>query len=185
MSLLDDLLERGYFPVQLPPGFTTASFASGRQAFEKKWRRGNPPATLPAKYSVARSSYYRRMTSLVNPIGFYFLAKEIDAYWPQIENHYAESQLSKSVPSLGGTLRAIQLRKFSELYEEKITSAAGFQYALVTDLTSFFPTIYTHTVPWALHTKVIAKQMRKEGTPEYFGNSLDVRGSELIRVGSV
>jgi hypothetical protein len=75
-------------------------------------------------------------------------------------------------------LRAIEVRKFSELYEEKVTSAAGYKYALVTDITSFFPTIYTHTIPWALHTKVVAKVHRKP-TPRYYGNILDARSTGM------
>jgi hypothetical protein len=172
MGILDDLLARGYLPVQLPPAFSSSTFASELPAFESAWSNGKPPATLPSKYSVARSSFYRRHTALVNPIGFFFLAKEVATYWPQIEKHYQKSSLSRSVPTFAESLRAIRLKKFSELHEEKITSAAGFKYALITDITSFFPTIYTHAIPWALHTKARAKVERTKSA-RYFGNILD------------
>jgi Reverse transcriptase (RNA-dependent DNA polymerase) len=163
-------------PVQLPPAFTSAAFSSLLAGFESTWTKlGNSaPRTIPSKYSVARSSFYRRATAIVNPVGFYFLAKAIDEYWPQIETHYSSSTLSRSVPTFDGVLRAIKLRKFSELHEEQVTSAAGYQYALVTDVGSFFPTIYTHTIPWALHTKEVAKKNQTK-IPKYFGNILDGR----------
>lgn len=151
MGIFGDLLAKGYLPVQLAPAFSSSTFASELSQFEAAWGSGKPSATLPGKYSVARSSFYRRHTALVNPIGFYFLAKEVANYWPQIEKHYQKSSPSRSVPTFAEPLRAIRLNKFSELYEDKITSAAGFKYAPITDITSFFPTIYTHAIPWALH----------------------------------
>jgi hypothetical protein len=172
MGILDDLLARGYLPVQLPPAFSSSTFASELPKFRRAWGTGKVPATLPSKYSVARSSFYRRTTSLLNPISFYFLAKEIATYWPQIEAHYQKTALSRSIPVFAESLRAIRLKKFSELYEEKISSAAGFRYALITDITSFFPTIYTHAIPWALHTKAIAK-LNHEKVAKYFGNIID------------
>jgi hypothetical protein len=183
MSLLDDLLAKGYFPVQLPPGFTSATFASLRAAYEPKWAAvGKIEPTSGERFSVARSSYYRRSTAILNPIGFYHLAKEVDAYWPQIKAHYAKSQLSRSIPSEGGSLRAIELTKFSELHEDKITSSSGFKYALITDVSSFFPAIYTHTVPWALHGKKEAKKHRTNYSATYFGNLLD-KHSMLVQDG--
>jgi hypothetical protein len=91
------------------------------------------------------------MMSLLNPIAFYSLALEVDKFWPRIDGHYQQSRLSRSAPTVGNpdTPRAIQMRKFSELHEEKVTSSAGFQFALATDIAAFFPTIYTHTIPWA------------------------------------
>lgn len=170
--MFEDLLAKGYLPVQLPPGFSSESFAQELNNFKGAWGSAKPPKTLAERYSVARSSYFRRSTMIVNPISFYFLAKEISTYWPQIETHYQKTKLSKSVPTLGGSLRAIDLPKFGELYEEKITLSSGYKYALVTDVTSYFPTIYTHTIPWALHGKAIAKVNQKH-IPQYFGNILD------------
>ena len=43
---------------------------------------------------------------------------------------------------------------------------------LRTDISRFFPTIYTHSVPWAIHTKATAKKNRQI-TPKYFGNLID------------
>ncbi|MGF6761318.1 hypothetical protein P3T24_001631 [Paraburkholderia sp. GAS33] len=175
MAMLEDLLSRGYFPVQLPPNFTSETFASELPKFKAQWDAVvTPPSTLFERFSVPRSSYYRRTTALLNPISFYYLARDITHYWTQIQAHYTKSPLSKSTPTIAGGLRAITIPKFSELYEEKITAAAGFRYALVTDISAFFPTIYTHVIPWALHTKAIAKANRAK-VPAVFGNILDGR----------
>ena len=183
MALLEDLLGRGYFPIQLPPGFSTSSFAAQLPNFIVHWPNKPPPNTLVEKYSVARSSYYRRMTAIVNPIGFYFLAKTIADDWPQIEAHYQKSPISQSVPAVGNStsLRAIELKRFSDLHEEKITRSSGYKFALITDVTSFFPAIYTHTIPWALHTKAAAKanKGKSKKNPKLLGNVLDSRCMSL------
>ena len=69
MGLLEDLLGRGYLPIQLPPGFSSSSFSVKLPLFVHAWPTVTPPRTLAEKYSVARSSYYRRTTALVNPLG--------------------------------------------------------------------------------------------------------------------
>jgi hypothetical protein len=184
MGVLEDLLARGHLPVQLPPGFSSQTFSSELSKFKAAWHVGKPPATLAEKFSVPRSSFYRRSTAIVNPIGFYFLAREIASHWAEIEKHYGKSALSRSVPTLGQTsLRAIQLRKFSELYDEKITTSAGYRFALVTDISSFFSTIYTHTISWALHGKSVGKESKKKKqagkSPAYLGDVLDERCMDL------
>lgn len=125
MAMLEDLLSRGYFPVQLPPNFTSETFATELPKFKTQWDAVvTPPSTLFERFSVPRSSYYRRTTALLNPISFYYLARDITHYWTQIQAHYTKSSLSKSTPTIAGGLRAITIPKFSELYEEKITAAA-------------------------------------------------------------
>lgn len=173
MPLFDDLLQRGYFPIQLPPGFTTSSFSDRRAEYEGRWPT-QVPATMAERFSVPRSSYYRRNTAILNPIGFYHLARRVSKYWQQINQHYEKSTSSRSIPLEGGSLRAIKLTKFSELQEDKVTSSSGFRFALVTDISSFFPTIYTHSIPWALHGKAAAKENRGM-SDEFFGNWLDTR----------
>ena len=183
MTILQRLLSKGYFPVQLPPGFTTEQFAISHSIYGAIWdgiTEKNIPKTLGEKFSVARSSYFRRGTSIVNPIGFYYLSKQIDANWEKIKEHYEKSTLSKSTPKIEDTsksLRAIDLPRFSQLYEEKITASSGFKFALITDISGFFPTIYTHTIPWALHSKATAKSNRRNRA--YFGNILDDKSMAL------
>lgn len=174
---LQDLLAKGYFPIQLPVGFSTKRLADSIQQIKAVWDGELGKKAGPfqlEKFSVARSSYSRRTTSIPNPVGFYALAKEICTYWPKIQAHYDKSKISQSIPGTGGSLRAIELTKFSELYEERVRQSAGARYALVTDISSYFPTVYTHTIPWALHTKPVAKA-NKSKTPGFFGNILDGR----------
>ncbi|WP_122740197.1 RNA-directed DNA polymerase [Pseudomonas viridiflava] len=175
---LQDLLAKGYFPIQLPVGFGTKPLADKIEQIKAVWDAATAKqagASQAEKFSVARSSYSRRTTSIPNPVSFYALAKEICEYWPQIQAHYDKSKISRSIPGTDGTLRAIELTKFSDLYEARVCQSAGARYALVTDISSYFPTVYTHTIPWALHTKSVAKANKTKKTPDFFGNILDSR----------
>ncbi|MFI2818792.1 RNA-directed DNA polymerase [Vreelandella piezotolerans] len=174
MDKLKELLEKGFFPVQLPPGFTSKSYAAKYKKYKGAWESKRAPSTRAEKFSVARSSYYRRVTSIVNPISFFLLSKEIDKFWPQIQKHYKKSKMSLSHPHIEPNLRAIKISKFSELYEAKVTRSTGYRYVLITDISGFFPSIYTHTIPWALHSKAAAKK-NKAKNDTYFGNILDSR----------
>ncbi|CAH0165522.1 hypothetical protein SRABI70_00876 [Pseudomonas sp. Bi70] len=176
--ILQDLLQKGYFPIQLPIGFSPKDMADNIGQLQGAWdealKKKKPMLSQVERFSVARSSYSRRVTSIPNPVNFYGLAKEICQYWPQIQEHFTKSEISQSIPKVGGSLRAIELTKFTDLYEERVRRSAGARYALVTDISSYFPTIYTHTIPWALHTKPVAK-LNRSRTSQFFGNILDHR----------
>lgn len=54
---------------------------------------------------------------------------------------------------------------------------AGCKAILVADVSDFYPSLYTHSIPWTFHTKAVAKSNRSNAL---FGNRLDqlVRNSQ-------
>lgn len=175
------LLKHGYFPIQLPPYFNTDTFADKISIISGRLNAQRAPNTKGERYSVARSSFYRRVTTIVNPISYYFLAAEIDKYWSKIATHYRKSSISLSKPKFSNnesSIRAIEISKFNELYEARTKLSSGFQYVLITDITSYFPSIYTHSIPWALHGKLIAKRNNQK-TDEFYGNIIDAKSMSI------
>jgi hypothetical protein len=60
--------------------------------------------------------------------------------------------------------RAVVSRyQVGELTRLRALRRRAARYLLVTDIDQFYPTIYTHAIPWALHTKVAAKAALKTG----------------------
>lgn len=179
------LLAKGYFPSQLPPCFTTKDLGDHHQDLYDEWFKLQPepkqgakipkaPSSKPELFSVARVGHKRRVTSLTNPIAQTFLAKHISENWGAIVTHYRQSLLSSSHPRfLPKGERGITIPSMQLLYERKVLRAAGYRYMLRTDISRFFPTIYTHSVPWAVHGKAISKKNRKY-IKKYFGNILDL-----------
>ena len=174
MDKIRAFLRYGYFPVQLPPGFTTNQFADKYKTLESQWTSNDAPTCRGERFSVARSSFNRRVTTVVNPAAYFLLVKEIAQHWPAIQRHYSKTSISRSRPKLEPSLRAIKITKFSDLYEARVNSSSGYKYALLTDVSRFFPTIYTHTIPWALHGRSVAKRNREKST-KFFGNIIDNR----------
>ena len=177
MDRAEVLLSKGYFPSQLPPAFTTNQLAANVSALQLLWginaKGAKAPASKPELFSVARAGYQRRLTSIPNPVAQTFLATFVARHWADFLRHYRKSRLSASHPRFlraGG--RAACIPTMQRLHERKILESVGFRYMLRTDVSRFFPTVYTHSVPWALHTKSVSKRNRNI-TAKYFGNLID------------
>lgn len=177
-EIIASFLGRGYFPAQLPPGFDTKSFATSYPVVSKAWPKKQPDTRLD-RFSVLRSLYSRRMTGIPNPIAYYRLVHEIASYWPNLESHFKKSKISLTQPQLADEGRAISITKFRELDEIRVLKSSGYRYVLVSDISRYFPTIYTHVIPWAIHGKEDAKKNIGNVTPAYYGNILDVKSQGL------
>ncbi|MCE2887486.1 MAG: RNA-directed DNA polymerase [Pseudanabaena sp.] len=51
--------------------------------------------------------------------------------------------------------------------------AFRYKYLIKTDIKNFYPSIYTHSIPWALHDKAVIRQPNKRNDYEFIGNRLD------------
>ena len=180
------LLEVGYLPSQLPPTFTTRDLAADHAVYYQAWialqkkpKKGQPvvpkaESGKPEAFSVARVGHQRRVTSIPNPITQTYLATHVQTHWCSFVKRYRQSRLSASHPRfLHQGARAVSIPSMQMLYGEKVARSAGFRDMLRTDVSRFFPTIYTHSVPWAFHGKVASKA-DKDPAGANFGNLLDL-----------
>lgn len=181
------LLESGHFPTQLPPGFHSRDFSANYKSFLTGWStlkdpsiQGRQTIQNPKKapiskieaFSVARAGHRRRGTGITNPVAQLYLSEYISQHWGSLLKHYRKSKLSASRPRIrhdsprGATIPSMKLHSETLLHR-----SAGYKYVLRTDISRFFPTIYTHSIPWALHSKLVSKADRNR-VPLY-GNLLD------------
>jgi len=187
---LKGLLERGYFPKELPKPFTTESFAS-LLSFEYEFlaadlpgdfgkqivKKSNIRAAKEVFYSLARGGLLRRQLSICHPVWFFLLAREIVSNWIAIEPAVSGSVFAATAPRYQKEGRAINGR-----YPQNgrtslaIRNRIGARFILKTDISRFYHSIYTHSIPWALHGKKVAKANRKLDS---LGNKLDY----LVRQG--
>ncbi|WP_397453732.1 hypothetical protein [Pseudomonas sp. NA-150] len=76
---LRDLLSKGYFPIQLPIGFGTKRLADSIEQRKAVWdealAKKSPRVSQAERFSVARSSYSRRTTSILNPVNFLWIGQ--------------------------------------------------------------------------------------------------------------
>ncbi|MCY4399703.1 MAG: RNA-directed DNA polymerase [Gemmatimonadetes bacterium] len=71
----------------------------------------------------------------------------------------------------------------SRLRAEEVDLAIGKRYLVKADIAAFFPSVYTHAIPWAVHGKEVGKQW----PPDYTlcGNRLDRCSRNLQRRESI
>lgn len=187
MSLVD-LLERGYFPKELPsPPFTTKPFSdavtSSTVALPADFANGSDPTNKSLKtakvcrYSHARSGLLRRELGICNPLHYYLLAKEIVGNWATISPFVSGTTIAATSPEFKSSGRAIDGR-YSHGARAMLAqkNRLGRRFALETDISRFYGSIYTHSIAWAMHTKATAKVSRSR---TLIGNNLDY----LVRMG--
>lgn len=179
---LKDLIERGYFPKEVPsPPFTTKIFANAVTSIgailPPDFANGaNPinrriPTAKASRYSHARGGFLRRDLSICHPLHFYLLASEITNHWPTISPYVSGSPIAATAPELKPSGRAIdgqQPQSARSILAQK--NRLGRRYLLQTDISRFYNSIYTHSIPWALHTKATAKTNQSR---TLLGNNLD------------
>src|SRR2546421_9026337 len=87
------LLERGYFPKELPSCFTTRSFARVAGSLASTSSR-----TTPGKYTLSRPGGLRRSLAIVDPYSQLGIVREISSGWGELQRHFARSDVSLSAP---------------------------------------------------------------------------------------
>ena len=179
--MLKRLLGQGYLPHEIPQPFTSSSFGQVVHANRNRLPGAFSPAritntknSVPGEHNLARVGTLRRTLSIVNPVGHYSLCREVCESWDEISQHCANSKLSATRPvyrpkgrrAITGTMG---LPHRTEL---RVANRARGRYLLVTDIQQFYPSVYTHSIAWALHTKSIAKQKQRDNS--LLGNRLDI-----------
>lgn len=173
---LDALLARGYFPRELPPPFSSDSFGAYAKSL-------GPGASLPFNtianglktskpeiFNLARAGSFRRELSILNPVHFSVLAEYVvknqDTLWVE-----SSSNLSLTSPTVKSHDRAIaRANDLSVLPTMRAEVRSSGRFLLKADISRFYPSIYTHSIPWAIHGKDFAKTHRD---PSHIGNRLD------------
>jgi len=181
---LTRFLTHGYFPHELPQSFSSISFGEmigelvdtnslPRDLSELIDRQNSRRTARLIKHNLARVNKFRRVLGIPNPILYIGLCKEIIDNWVEIENFINRSPLSYTKPAISNNGN----RAFSDksLLRDRPQIRAQFRsngkYLLVTDIQQFYPSIYTHSLSWALHTKTVAKVKRNDMS--FLGNRLD------------
>ena len=170
-----NLLKNEYFPGELPPCFTTAILADHAQTAIEATNLVKKNCSIPLTISGFKSEGARRRLALPNP---YHYCKAID----YVVSHEDEikSILQKSKYSLTAPIN--RNPKENEPYAKKTPTIADtkreiekqFQdnrYEIRLDISSFFDSIYTHSIPWAIYGIEEAKKNKKDKT--LWGNQLD------------
>lgn len=125
--------------------------------------------------------YSYRTIQLANPYLYYLLVKEITAEknWQEIKNRFLEFKVPQieviSIPKVkGGKDKSCQATEVTFWWEgveqRSLELALRYRYMFVTDITNCYPSMYTHSIAWAMMGKDRAKSNRKG---DLIGNKID------------
>lgn len=172
------LIQRGLFPETLPPCFTSEDL---RRAY-----RGKTPDMRARALQQKRSTDYiryngtkhdgsRRYFGTPNPISYFYVADFIDTHWSNFTQGFGRSPFSVSLPRVAASTddRSIIIPSLSELTTEASRKIGYSAYVLKTDIAQFFPSIYTHSIPWSAHGIAAAKADKSRTSNSVPFNQLD------------
>jgi hypothetical protein len=166
---------RGYLPENLPPVFTSTDlgpFADTHFPVNEYLTRIQF-RTRPAHYNASKRGHQRRVFSIPNPIAAADTALFLQQNWEAIREHFSKSPFSASRPAMDAEgPRAIAITSHDELSHLRNERMAASRYVVSTDISRFFPSIYTHALPWAFHGKAQSSQTPIRGREMFFSTVL-------------
>ena len=185
-----ELLEKGYFAKELPPPFQTKLFSDKLSDIKADWKIITTAVSKLPKgdkeifkekfweskwvvHSIPKVGYSRRLLGIPNPYHQSILCKSISDRWTEIEAIFDKSTITQSRPikDSKGNRALISMNTFGQFKKECLINSFDKLFEVVTDVSRYYGTIYTHIIPWVIHTKIIAKATRKDLT--LLGNLLD------------
>jgi Reverse transcriptase (RNA-dependent DNA polymerase) len=171
------LLGAGYFPTELPPPFTTFSFAlkAGAVIAQIDSAAAINVWTIPESFNIPRWGQARRKLSIVNPINQLMIGSLIAENWDEIKSRLARSRISEFRPGIvshGG--RAVTGVDFDGVQRRRAEILARYGRYVKADISRFYASVYTHSIPWALLGKEWVKSnINKPEFKKHFSNELD------------
>ncbi len=185
---LKRLLSHGYFPKELPPPFTTELVADKSRYLITKWNNLLGSERLPKgtesgkqakkrfakdytekygsssliEYSIPKGLYSRRKIEIPNPKQFLDLSKSIISNWNELKKIYEISEYSESSPVINKAKRSIRTKSksWNNFKFKLIEKSFDKKIELRLDILQFYPTIYTHSIPWSILGKTDAKKYK-------------------------
>lgn len=187
VDVLTGLLDHGLFAEKVPPCFSTAGLTAivsetmadlldekdDKKLKDEIDKRGHDYV----RYEALRDTNVPRHLGIPHPESYAVQALAISKHWKEIATH-----CNKPNPAISrihvrhvGNGRIFEMNyKGDERFqfeESEIQWMAGAKFVVEADIAACFPSIYTHSIPWALHTKGKAKKTRS--LTKLAGNLLD------------
>lgn len=178
-EVYEGLLGYGMFSEKIPPMFTSKPFydycKSNNPKFEDKWHSF-------VKYDSVRNTNIIREIGIPTPMSYQQLCNCIKDNWPQLCNHFFQCTNNQEYK-----VSKIHLRKmakspmiFKMNYDNwkedgnpELDLLIGSKFLIHADISKCFPSIYSHSLPWALVGKSNAKLTAGSKCKSLWYNQID------------
>lgn len=172
-ELYNGLLAYGLFSEKLPPVFSSENYKEYCDTLNdninsKNFLNGDYGYMI---FDVIRNTNVPRTLGIPNPIGYYKLCKILEKNWEMIKEHFKKYTSDGKYKISRIHIRKIQGNKslFEMNYNNwridgtpELDLLLGTKYIVHADISNCFPSVYTHSLPWALVGKQIAKTNRNK-----------------------
>lgn len=177
MLTVENLIGKGYFPQELIPALTTQSLVKTipliLPIIDSLCTQKSTPVSQCEEFTIPKIKSARRTISVPNPLHQIKLSQTISINWNNIEQHVNKSNISATRLELSDNTYGTRTFKKIDFQDSriKLSLLTTARYVLKFDIARFYSSIYTHSIPWALHTKAISKEKRKR--TDLYGNAID------------
>lgn len=117
-------------------------------------------------YSISKGKLSRRFLQIPNPKHFSLLSEKLSSRWPELQAVFNLSSYSQSFPIPETSFEKRSVSTFSpsvgEFRNSLLKTSIDKLIQVRVDISKFYPTIYTHSISWALLGKEKAKHYFKE-----------------------
>lgn len=176
-ELYEGFLGYGLFAEQLPSIFTSEPFMlymkenySDSIVLNNQNNKNSPLYTEWIDVDILRNTAVPRTLSIPNPFSYHNLCCELKKVWPELQKVFRENTknwkqnkvIKVHIRKQKGTKSLFKL-SYNNWRKDGDSNAnlnwlIGSKYIVQADMSSCFPSIYTHSLPWAIMGKDIAKR---------------------------
>lgn len=165
---------KGILPENLPPVFTSRHLWQHFHPLGSNYGVVAKAVGEAATYNASKRGGQRRIFGIPHPAFIRDAGLFYEKHWPSllplVDGSFGSA--SKPIFQLVGN-RHVRITPHSELPRIRLRAFSRFKYCLITDVARFFPSVYTHSFPWAINGKNAAKQDMNSQSSFVFGNRLD------------
>ena len=178
-DLYKGLLGYGLFSEKLPPFLSSEDFCSycikTNPSFQDKPR-------APVYYESMRNTNVPRLIGIPSPMAYQKLCGCISSNWSELQNLFSNNTINEK-----HTISRIHLRRMFDtpmMFKMNYSNwqidgtpetelLIGSKYIVHADISTCFPSIYTHSIPWAIVGKDIAKARKGSKWRKEWYNQID------------
>lgn len=178
--LLKALLQHNYLPNQretpeeMPPLFSSGSFT---ESVARKLRSPNILGVRKGsgydsvEYRLTRFDGVTRSCSIPHPVAHANLALSLHENWDKL-SHIADNEVSMLRPQehTDGRIGVMDYGDRVREQQATVNRSFGKRFTVHTDISNFFPSIYSHAIPWAL---VGFDKAKKHRSLKHWFNQID------------
>jgi hypothetical protein len=168
------LVTRGLFPENLPPIYTAKDIWAALSPQVTTYSVTHKASGDLSFYNASKRGGQRRLFGVPHPVFIKDQGLFFEKHWDELQSLLGAAPGSVSRPILDSAgPRHVRITPHQELPKLRLKRLSRFKYCLITDVSRFFPSVYTHSFAWAFNGKAPAKADTKSNSGTVYGNRLD------------